>query len=172
MYCPACGHPNLPGNDSCANCRLALSPLDAPAPHDRVERCLMTDPVSSLAPRDPVTVGADADLGEAIRQMTDRGVGAVLVTGPAGDLVGILTERDFLTKVAGRPGYGALPVRDFMTRDPDAVAPTDTLAFAIGKMDGGGYRHLPVVADGRPVGVISVRDILRHVTRLCESDPG
>ena len=44
---------------------------------------------------------------------------------------------------------------------------TDKLAFALLKMDVGGYRHLPVVKDGKPAGVISVRDLLRHITRLC-----
>jgi CBS domain-containing protein len=56
-----------------------------------------------------------------------------------------------------------------MTRDPETVTPADTLAFALGKMDAGGYRHLPVVAGGRPVGVVSVRDVLRHVTRTSQS---
>lgn len=168
MYCPACGHHNKPGTDTCGNCMLPLAHLDAPGLHDRVERSLMTDPVAVLKPREPVTVPTDADLGLAIRQMIDRGVGAVLVVGPAGELAGILTERDCLAKVAGQPGYAALPVRDFMTPGPESVAPTDTLAFALGKMDAGGYRHLPVVEGGRPVGVISVRDILRHVTHLCQ----
>jgi CBS domain-containing protein len=54
-----------------------------------------------------------------------------------------------------------------MTRDPETVVATDTLAFALHKMDSGGYRHLPVLAEGRPVGVISVRDMLHHFTRLC-----
>ena len=49
----------------------------------------------------------------------------------------------------------------------ETVAPTDILAIVLGKMDTGGYRHLPVVANGRPVGVISVRDVLRHLTALC-----
>ena len=44
----------------------------------------------------------------------------------------------------------------------------DTLAFALHKMDVGGYRHLPVLKDGKPTGVISVRDMLRHITRLCK----
>ena len=44
----------------------------------------------------------------------------------------------------------------------------DTLAFALHKMDGGGYRHLPVLKDGQPLGMISVRDMLRHITRLCK----
>jgi CBS domain-containing protein len=167
MYCPACGHPNPPGSDACGNCMLDLSHLHEPALRDRVERSLMTDPVLALGPREPVTVPDSADLGQAISLMIDRGVGAVLVTGAGGRLVGILTERDILSKVAGRPDFTALPVRDFMTANPETVAPTDTLGFAVGKMDAGGYRHLPVVESGRPVGVISVRDVIRSVTRLC-----
>jgi CBS domain-containing protein len=102
-----------------------------------------------------------------MRRMTTGHTGAVLVTGPGGELVGILTERDFLTKVAGAAGFDALPVARFMTAAPETVAPTDVLAFALGKMDAGGYRHLPVVVAGRPVGVISVRDILRHLIAVC-----
>lgn len=167
MYCPACGHPNPPGSDACGNCMLDLSHVHEPALHDRVERSLMTDPVAALTPREPVTVPDSAHLGQVIGLMIDRGVGAVLVTGADGRLVGILTERDFLSKVAGRPDFAALPVRDFMTANPETVAPTDTLGFAVGKMDAGGYRHLPVVESGRPVGVVSVRDVIRAVTRLC-----
>lgn len=169
MYCPACGHQNEPGCDACANCMLSLSHLGESAPHDRVERSLTAESVAALNPRAPVTVPHHADLGSAIRLMIDRGVGAVLVVERTGALVGILTERDFLTKVAGQPGYAALPVREFMTRDPETVEPADTLAFALGKMDSGGYRHLPVVENDRPIGVISVRDILRHVTFLCQN---
>ena len=170
MYCPACNYTrNPPGADACDNCGLPLVRTDEPALHGRVERSLMTDPVSSLHPRGPVTVPADAALGDAISLMIDRRVGAVLVVGPAGELAGILTERDFLTRVAGRPGFERLPVGDFMTRDPETVTPADTLAFALGKMDAGGYRHLPVVTGGRPVGVVSVRDVLRHVTRTSQS---
>lgn len=146
---------------------LDLSHLHTQAHHDRVEESLSTEPVASLSPREPVTVPVDATLGAAIRVMIDRGVGAVLVVEPSGKLAGILTERDFLTKVAGQPAYSTLAVREFMTRDPESVSPDDTLAFALGRMDGGGYRHLPVVAGDRPIGVISVRDILRYVTHLC-----
>jgi CBS domain-containing protein len=168
MYCPACGYEqNPPGADACANCGLALTRLDAPAAHGPVEASLTADPVSVLNPRPPITVPADATLGDAMGAMMAGRAGAVLVTGPGGELIGILTERDFLTKVAGVPGFELLPVGRFMTPAPDTVAPTDVLAFALGKMDGGGYRHLPVVAAGKPVGVISVRDILRHLTAVC-----
>jgi CBS domain-containing protein len=147
---------------------LSLSHINESAQHDRVERSLAVESVAALNPREPVTVAHDSHLGSAIRLMIDRGVGAVLVIETSGNLVGILTERDFLTKVAGQPGYTALPVREFMTRDPETVSSVDSLAFALGKMDAGGYRHLPVVEMDRPIGVISVRDILRHVTRLCQ----
>jgi CBS domain-containing protein len=73
-----------------------------------------------------------------------------------------------LTKVAGRVGPSEpRPVSEFMTRNPETVGPADTLAFALGKMDGGGYRHLPVLQDGKPVGVISVRNVLTYFTRMC-----
>jgi CBS domain-containing protein len=141
--------------------------VDRPAPLDRVDRSLMTDPVTVLEPRPPILLPADAGLGQAVQAMMARGIGAVFVTGPNRCLVGILTERDFLTKIVGEPGYETLPVGQFMTRHPETVKPNDTLAFALGKMAGGGYRHLPVVDGGVPIGMVSVRDVLRYVVRLC-----
>ena len=169
MICPVCGHKgNLPGADWCLWCQFDLAAVDRPAPSDRVEHSLMTEPVAAVKPRDPVTVPDVADLGRAMDLMVAKQVGAVLVTDGAGRLVGVLTERDFLTKVAGADGYRRWPVKAFMTRDPEAVRGDDPLAFALAKMAGGGYRHLPVVDAGRPVGVVSVRDLLRHIVRLCQ----
>lgn len=168
MYCPACGHAkNPPGADACTHCGLPLTHLDAPAPNGPVEASLTNDPVSVLDPRPPLTVPLTATLGDAIAQMTAGRTGAVLVVDANGHLVGILTERDFLTKVAGEPDFAALPVARFMTHNPETVAPADVLAYALGKMDAGGYRHLPVVLAGKPIGVVSVRDILRHLTAVC-----
>jgi CBS domain-containing protein len=166
MRCPACDTQNAPGADECSNCRTPLTPLDGLLPQGPVETTLLTNPVTILGPRPPVTVAVSADLGQAIHEMIERKVGAVLVVNPAGELVGILTERDFLTRIAGVVGYESLPVARFMTPAPETVAPTDLLAVALAKMDAGGYRHLPVVTAGKPVGVISVRDILRHLTSL------
>lgn len=163
MQCPACYEPNTPGADQCRACGQDLTAGDRPAPHDRVERSLMTDAVHGLGPRPPVTATPDMPLREVMRRMIAAEVGAVLVVDAAGLLVGILTERDFLTRVAGSPGFADAPVRDFMTRDPEAVAATDPLMYAVGKMATGPYRHIPVVSNGRPVGVLSVRDVLRHI---------
>ena len=64
--------------------------------------------------------------------------------------------------------YSTTPVREFMTPNPECVQATDTLAIALHKMDVGEYRHLPVLDEGKPVGMMSVRDMLRHITRLCK----
>lgn len=168
MRCPSCGSENIPGNEQCKSCSTPLAPLDLPTPFDKIELSLMSDPVSILAPKPPVTIALSATLSMAVQQMIDRGVGAVLVTDDQNCLVGILTERDFLTKVAGVAEFRDLYVRDFMTPTPETVQPSDKLSLALCKMDVGRYRHLPVVDNhGLPVGVISLRDVLRHVTRLC-----
>jgi CBS domain-containing protein len=166
MICPTCGCDNLPGSEQCRTCLHDLTHLDLPTAQDRVQRSLMEDTVAVLKPGPPVTLPPTASVGDAIRTMLRRDIGAVLVT-DGGRVVGILSERDLLTRVAGLDNYAARPVCVIMTRDPETVRESDTLAFALYKMDSGSYRHLPVVRDGRAVGMISVRDMLRHITGLC-----
>jgi CBS domain-containing protein len=169
MICPTCGCDNLPGSEECSRCGQAMAQLDLPVAHDRVERSLMEGTVGVLRPRPPLTVAPTATVKEAIQLMLDRDVGALLVVDGEGKLVGIFSERDLLTKVAGVSGQSTdLAVEQFMTANPEVATDQDTLAFALRTMDLGGYRHLPVVHEGRPVGMISVRDMLRHITRLCK----
>ena len=85
-------------------------------------------------------------------------------------LRGILTERDFLAKIAGLAEFERQPVSRFMTGNPETVSPADTVAFAMRKMSVGGFRHMPVSENGSPVGVFSVRDLLKHVTKLCSQN--
>jgi CBS domain-containing protein len=168
MICPRCGHDNVPGNDVCASCLLDLAPLDQPAPRDRVQSDLMDRPVRDLKPRSPITLPGAAPLAEAVHLMLDEGVGTVLVVDPEGKLAGIFSERDLLLRVPEEVAKsGNRPLSEFMTPNPESVRPDDPLALALQKMDVGGYRHLPVVTDGKPVGVISVRDLMRHITRMC-----
>lgn len=168
MICPNCGFDNLPGSEECGRCLQDLTQLDQPAPLDRVERKLMESPVSILAPRGAITLRPTATVGEAMGVMLREDIGALLVVDAEGRLLGIFSERDLLLKVAGlHDAFTELPVAQFMTTHPETVTALDTLAFAIHKMDVGGYRHLPIVHDDRPVGVISVRDVVRHITRLC-----
>jgi CBS domain-containing protein len=137
---------------------------------DRVERSLMEDPVSLLNPRQAITLAPSALVKQAIATMMTHDIGAVMIVDDAGQLLGIFSERDLLTKVADPTvDHMTRPVREVMTSNPTTVRPTDTLAFALHQMDVGGYRHLPVLKEGRPLGMISVRDMLHHMTRLCNS---
>ena len=109
--------------------------------------------------RSLLTVSPDATLGEAAAQMSERGVGAVVVL--EGDAIAaILTERDVMRAVAsGQDGSAA--VAAWMTRHPDTIEPTDTTDHAASLMIHGGFRHLPVIEDGIVVGIVSIRDLMR-----------
>src|SRR5262245_36614698 len=138
MICPRCAFDNLPGENECRRCLCDLTALDRPAPHDRAELSLMADTVGQLNPRAPVIVTAAASVAQAVRALLDADVGAVLVVDAAGLLLGIFTERDMLTKVAGLVSpLSELPVDQFMTPNPQTVTAEDKLAFALRQMDVG-----------------------------------
>jgi len=108
-----------------------------------------------------LTVDATATLTEAAAQMDARGVGAALVMN--GDrLSGILTERDVLRAVA-TGGVEGTKVGAWMTHDPDTVGPDERPGHAAAIMLHGGFRHLPVLDGDTPVGIISIRNLMRLV---------
>jgi CBS domain-containing protein len=145
-----------------------LAPLDQPAPHDRVQSNLMERTVRDLNPRPPVTLPIGAALADAVAAMEREDVSTVLVVNDGGQLCGIFSERDLLRRVPETDARdGSRLLSEFMTREPESVAPDDKLAHALHKMDVGGYRHLPVVSNGMPVGILSVRDMVRHISGLC-----
>ena len=96
--------------------------------------------------------------------MCEHHVGCLLVVDDSGDLVGIFTERDVLNRFSADLSRLPDPVGEFMTANPTTVSQDDSIAYALHAMELGGYRHLPVVdTDDRPIGIISVRDILRFL---------
>ena len=108
-----------------------------------------------------LTVEASESVTDAVRQMDERRVGAVLVL-EGTRLVGVFTERDVLRAVA----HGLTPaavVGDWMTRGPETIEPDDTAEHAAVLMIHGGFRHLPVVDAGKVVGILSIRDLMRSV---------
>jgi CBS domain-containing protein len=108
-----------------------------------------------------LTVDATDTLTEAAAQMDGRRVGAALVMN--GDrLSGILTERDILRAVATGQVEGT-KVGAWMTHDPETVEPGERPGHAAALMLHGGFRHLPVLEAGTPVGIISIRDLMRLV---------
>ena len=169
MICPTCGHDNLPGSEECSRCLQDLTQLDRPTAHDRIERSLMEDPVSVLQPAQTDHARPTTTVRDAMRIMLARDIGALLVVDDDGKLLGIFSERDLLTKVAGDTRLITPTDRSGLhdAQAPRRLPRPTRWPFALHKMDVGGYRHLPVLEEGRPVGVISVRDMLRHITRLC-----
>jgi CBS domain-containing protein len=108
--------------------------------------------------RNLLTVAPEAPLVEAASAMTGRSVGAALVV--SGDrLVGILTERDILRAVGSSEIGGT--VADWMTRSPETVDADETAQQAGVVMIHGGFRHLPVLDGDVPVGIVSIRDLMR-----------
>jgi CBS domain-containing protein len=168
MLCPNCGHPNnIPGAEECEQCHQDLTQFDQPAAQDQVERHLMEDPVRTMRLRAPVAVRPTTTISSAIQTMLDHNIGAVLVVDERGALVGIFSERDLLTRVAGLyDDFGDKAVSEFMTENPETVSCDDRLAFAAHKMAIGGYRHIPVLTNGTPSGVLSIRDMIRFITRI------
>jgi CBS domain-containing protein len=117
--------------------------------------------VSDVMMKNLLTTESTAPLQTAAERMCDRGIGAILVL--SGDAIsGILTERDVLRAVA-QGGVEGTSVAAWMTRDPDTVQPDTSLSDAAGIMVRGGFRHLPVVDGTRPVGIVSIRDLMRVV---------
>jgi CBS domain-containing protein len=105
-----------------------------------------------------LTVEPSTPLADACGELHAHRIGAVLVMEDE-RVVGILTERDVLRAAATTGVQGA--VADWMTRGPETIEPTDTTAHAASMMIHGGFRHLPVLENGRPVGIVSIRDLVR-----------
>jgi CBS domain-containing protein len=117
--------------------------------------------VGDVMSRNLLTVDPTTPLAEAAERMSDRGVGAALVL--SNDHVsGILTERDVLRAVATGPVEGT-HVAAWMTREPETVDVSEPTGQAAALMIHGGFRHLPVLEGDKPVGIVSIRDLMRVV---------
>jgi CBS domain-containing protein len=163
MRCPHCGFENLMGSDICDNCGADLAGRDTPEQAVSYRGPLLGEHLDDLEVGTPELVDVSADADEAVRLMHETGADCVLVV-DGGRLVGIFTDRDAVLKVAGRPAQ-TRPIGELMTRDPVVLRHDDPVAVAINKMAVGGFRHIPIVDDGRPTGVVTARDVFRHLAR-------
>lgn len=141
-----------------------LSPRQGPV----LDKRAVHEPIRRLNPRSPLTVAPEASLSEAVAIMRERHVGCVLVV-EAGRLVGILTERDLLLKLETTDMDR--PVRLLMTPDPEVLSLDDPIVYCLHRMSVGDYRHVPLVdAAGRPVGILSVKDIVHYLVSFFAGD--
>lgn len=104
----------------------------------------------------------DASVLEAARGMAERNVHSVLIT-EGGHLTGIITGTDLVKKVVAEGLDPKLtPLSDVMTRDPETVSPGFNAIEALHRMHDGRFRHLPIVENGKVVGILSRRDFLDY----------
>jgi CBS domain-containing protein len=161
VICPVCRFGNFPGDDTCANCGADLWNADTPQPATTFQGRLLGMQLDELGAPAPHLIDAGAGIDEAIARMQSEGIDCLLVT-DRGALVGIFTDRDAILKVAGEPTAGRT-IGDVMTHDPVILRSGDPVAVAIHKMAVGGFRHVPIVDRGEPTGVVSARDVFRHL---------
>lgn len=130
---------------------------------ERLRDAILETPIGELMAKDPLIVDADATVVAAVDAMNKHHTGCVLVR-KSGKLVGIFTERDVLRKVIFHDGNRTWKVEAVMTADPETLAPTASVAYALNKMSVDGYRHIPIVdAEGTAIGVVSIKDIVHFV---------
>jgi CBS domain-containing protein len=120
---------------------------------------------------DVVTIAPTATLNAAVQLLAERRIGAIVVTGPDNRVAGILSERDIVRTLAAR-GPAALDdnVAAVMTRKVTTCTEADTVAVIMESMTEGKFRHLPVVEQGRLVGVISIGDVVKFRVEEIESE--
>jgi CBS domain-containing protein len=121
--------------------------------------------------RDVVTIEPSASLAAAAKLLAEKRIGAVLILGADRRIVGILSERD-IVRALGERGTAALeePVSQTMTRKVSTCTETETVSNIMERMTAGKFRHMPVVDQGQPVGMISIGDVVKHRLHEMERD--
>lgn len=113
--------------------------------------------------RDIVSIDPAASLAEAAKLLSAKRIGAALVLGADRRLVGIISERDIVQAIAAR-GAAALgePVHLTMTRKVETCNDSETISSIMERMTKGKFRHVPVIDQGRLVGIVSIGDVVKH----------
>lgn len=122
----------------------------------KVSRILATKPSKII------TIGASQEIRSAVNMLAEHKIGALLVVGEAGKLIGILSERDIVRRAAENEGVFSNTVGDVMTRNVRVGLPQDDMMSVAHTMTEGRFRHLPIVDDNYDlVGMISIGDVMK-----------
>ena len=121
--------------------------------------------------REVVTIEPGASLADAARRLAEKRIGAALIPGADSRLAGIISERDIVRALAAR-GADALnePVSQSMTRKVETCNEGEAVSNIMERMTLGKFRHMPVLDQGRVVGVVSIGDIVKHRLQEMERD--
>lgn len=121
--------------------------------------------------RDVITAAPSTRVAEIARILSEKKIGAVVITGAQGRIEGIVSERDVVRHV-GRDGASALdlPVSSIMTKTVRTASETDSESELMALMTAHRIRHLPVVTNGHLAGMISIGDVVKHRIEAIESE--
>jgi CBS domain-containing protein len=125
--------------------------------------------ILSVKGRNVVTIEPATTLAAAAKILAENRIGALVVTGAGGRIVGILSERDIVQALAAH-GAKALdaPASEVMTRKVATCGAADTISSIMERMTEGKFRHMPVVEQGKLAGIVSIGDVVKH--RLMEME--
>lgn len=116
-----------------------------------------------------LTIDPDATVGDAAGVMSANRVGALLVVEDGGRVAGVFSERDIVRGMAANTGgVHSMQVRDLMSRNVLTCSPEDSLEHIMGMMTNHRVRHLPVMEQGKLVGIITIGDVVKN--RLDEAN--
>ncbi len=121
--------------------------------------------------REVVTIEPNASLTEAVHLLADKHIGAAVVLGADRRIAGIISERDIVLALAERAAAALEEsVSRIMTRKVETCTEGESVANLMERMTAGKFRHMPVVDQGRVVGIVSIGDIVKHRLQEMERD--
>ena len=110
-----------------------------------------------------ITIRPDATIGDLVRGLREERIGAMIVSEDGNSVLGIISERDVVRGLAEHgPRILEAPVAELMTRDVVSCTPRDTVKQVMAEMTRRRVRHLPVVADGKLCGIVSIGDVVKN----------
>jgi len=120
---------------------------------------------------DVATIAPATGIADVVKRLAERRIGALVVQGPDGRVVGIISERDIVLALAEHGGIILdEPVSRFMTRKVVTCSQSETVSTVMERMTGGKFRHVPVIEDSRLVGIVSIGDVVKHRLGQIESE--
>jgi len=118
-----------------------------------------------------LTIEPNTNVAAAARLLAERKIGALVVTGADRRVIGIVSERDLVQELAAHGAASLdLPLTDVMTRKVTTCSASDTISSVMEKMTAGKFRHLPVLEQGRLVGIVSIGDVVKHRLQQMERE--
>lgn len=130
---------------------------------------MLVSHILSIKGTSVVTIPPTASVAEAAAVLAENRVGALVVTGAADRVIGIVSERDIVRILASHGGKALkIALTEVMTRKVVTCAPDDTISVIMEQMTAGKFRHIPVLEDGRLAGIVSIGDVVK--SRLNEME--